>query len=334
MMKRIGFAVAFVLIAGVVFAGGGQEPKSGSGQYKFVYGGGDAIGSLMDESNVLAIERIKERSKGTIDVDWYPANQLGSDVELMQSVIAGNQTFWGDGVEWLGEWMPDYNILGWGYAFRDRDHMQKFLKSAAFKELSDAFENKYKVKTLAVTAVEPRILFSKKPVRTLADIQNIKMRVPEIEAYLRFWEAIGTKPSRVTAAEIYMGLSQGVIEACEYPTASGYSAKFHEAAPNVTITQHIQSTYGILMNKNHYDSLTPELQKVVQDAASEAVAYCDSKAVERKQEALDKMREEGATIIDSINVKEWQDKVAPATTAMEEKGMWARGLYNAIQQIK
>jgi TRAP-type C4-dicarboxylate transport system substrate-binding protein len=88
------------------------------------------------------------------------------------------------------------------------------------------------------------------------------------------------------------------------------------------------------MNGEAWKSLTPELQKVVQDCANEAIAYCNGEAEKREQDSINKMKAEGAVIHTLTNVAEWQEKVRPATTVMENNGMWRKGLYNEIQQIK
>ena len=333
MKRALVLGIICMVLATGIFAAGKQEAPAGK-TYKFVYGGSDAIGSLFDKSNAKMVELLKSKSNGQIQVDWFPGDQLGGDVDQIQSTIAGTQTFYGDVLDWLANWVKDFSVFGWGFTFRDREHLQKFLKSDTFKAMVSKMETQQKVKILGATATDSRILFSKTPVRTLKDIVDKKMRVPEIESYLRLWEALGTRPTRVTWAEVYMGLKQGVIDACEGPVTAAYAAKFHEAAPYVTLTRHLQSTYFIMMNGAAWDSLTPELKKVVQSAADEAIRYCDSEALKRQNDSLDKMKAEGATLITLDNIKEWQDKVKGATAAMEDKGLWPKGLVAEIQKIE
>lgn len=332
-MRKVSVSLFLLLsLALGIFGAGKQEATTKT--YKFVYGGSDAVGSLFDRSNFRMVELLRERSKGQIQVDWYPADQLGGDIDQIQSTIAGTQTFYGDVLDWLANWQKDFSVMGWGFTFRNREHLQKFLKSELFKEMIGKFEKEYKVKYLGGTATDPRILFSKTPVRSLKDIEGKKMRVPEIESYLRLWEALGTRPTRITWAEIYMALKQGVVEACEGPVTAAYAAKLHEAAPYVTLTRHIQSTFFIMMNGTAWERLTPELKKIVQDCANEAIAYCDSEALKRQNDSIEKMKAEGATIIELDNIREWQEKVRGATAAMEEKGLWSKGLVEKIQKIE
>ncbi len=332
--KTLVFSLTALLCAAFAGFAGGKTEAVESKQFKFIYGGSDTVGSLFDASNSRMVELLRRQGGGALTVDWFPADQLGGDVDQIQSVIAGTQTFYGDVLDWLANWEKDFSVLGWGFTFRDREHLQKFLKSDLFAGMAKQFETKHKVKILGATATDARIFFSKTPVKSLADLQNKKMRVPEIESYLRLWEALGTRPTRVTWAEVYMGLKQGVIDSCEGPTTASYQAKLHEAAPNVTLTRHLQSTFFILMNGAAWEKLPPEMQKIVQECATEALAFCDSQALKREQDSINKMKTEGATILTLDNVKEMQDRVKGATASMEEKGMWRKGLYEEIQRIQ
>lgn len=331
--KTVCLLTATLLACTVAFAGGGNE-KAAQANIKFVYGGSDTVGSLFDKTNFKMVELLREKSKGAITIDWFPADQLGGDLDQIQSVIAGSQTLYGDDISWIANWEKDFNVMGWGFTFRDRNHFQSFMKSEQFKKMAAQFETKHNVKVLGATASGARMLYSKTPVKTLKDIADKKMRIPEIESYLRLWEALGTRPTRVTWAEVYMGLKQGVIEACEGSASSAYAAKLHEAAPNVTLTRHLMQGYFMLMNGNVYNSLSPEMKKLVQECADQAIAFCDAESVKMEEEAIGKMKAEGANILLLDNVREWQDKVNVATSAMEDKGMWRKGLYEEIQKVK
>jgi len=329
-MYRCKQLILVFLLLVLVFAFSGEADA----KVKMIFGGSDAVGSLLDRSNKLFCEELQKRSNGEIEVSFYPADQLGGDIEQIQSTMAGTQHIYGDVLVWLANWMTDFNILGWGFTFRDKDHFSKFLASDLYKNMVADFEKQYKVKILGGIPTQPRVLFSKKPVGSLKDIENIKMRVPEIESYLRLWEAIGTRPTRVTWSEVYMALKQGVIDACEGPVSAAYAAKFHEAARNVTVTRHLMSTYFLMMNGAMYDSLGPQLKQKAQEAANAALQYMEKESDKETEKDLNKMESEGAKVVRSIDVKPWQKRVQSATATMEEKGLWRKGLYDEIQRIR
>jgi tripartite ATP-independent transporter DctP family solute receptor len=303
-------------------------------EIKLIFGGSDAVGSLLDRSNRLFIERFEQKSNGQVKVGFYPADQLGGDIDQIQSTMSGTQHLYGDVLVWLANWVPDFNILGWGFTFRDKDHFSKFLKSEIYKNMVAQFEKNHGVKVLSAVPTQPRILFSKKPVNSLKDMENVKMRVPEIESYLRLWEALGAKPTRVTWSEVYMALKQGVIDACEGPVSAAYAAKMHEPTGNVICTRHLMSSYFLMMNGEKFNSLSPELRQMAQEAADEATQFMYNEADQETEEVLNKMEQEGAQVVRSIDVQPWQDKVGAATAAMEEKGLWRKGLYEEIQKIR
>ncbi len=326
-MKHVMLIFAVVLIVSVIYG-------EAQAEHKLIFGGSDAVGSLLDRSNRLFIERFEAKSNGNVKVSFYPADQLGGDIDQIQSTMSGTQHVYGDVLVWLANWMPDFNILGWGFTFRDKDHLYKFLQSDTYNAMVAEFEKQHGVKILAAVPTQPRILFSKKPVNSLQDMENVKMRVPEIESYLRLWEALGARPTRVTWSEVYMALKQGVIDACEGPVSAAYAAKMHEPTGNVIATNHLMSTYFLMMNGAMYESLDPELQQMALEAADEATQFYYQEADKETQETLDKMEEEGATVVRSIDVGPWQEKVKNATAAMEEKGLWRKGLWDEIQKIQ
>jgi tripartite ATP-independent transporter DctP family solute receptor len=326
-MRQLILIVLALLVASTAHG----EAKS---KYRLIFGGSDAVGSLLDRSNRLFCETLERESNGEVKVSFYPADQLGGDIEQIQSTMAGTQHVYGDVLVWLANWMTDFNILGWGFTFRDNHHFSKFLESDTYQEMIAKFEKQYGVKILGAVPTQPRVLFSKKPVNSLKDMENIKMRVPEIESYLRLWEAIGTRPTRVTWSEVYMALKQGVIDACEGPVSAAYASKIHEPTGNVTVTAHLISTYFLMMNGAMYERLGPDLQRKVQNAADAALQYQAQISDRETEEDLKKMEDEGAKVIRAFDVKPWQERVRRATAAMEEKGLWRKGLHDEIQKIQ
>jgi TRAP-type C4-dicarboxylate transport system substrate-binding protein len=303
-------------------------------KHRLIFGGSDAVGSLIDRANRLFCQTLEEQGDGEIKISFYPADQLGGDIAQIQSTMAGTQHVYGDVLVWLANWMTDFNILGWGFTFRDKDHFYKFLGSDTYNEMISGFEKKYRVKILGAVPTQPRILFSKRPVASLKDIENMKMRVPEIESYLRLWEAIGTRPTRVTWSEVYMALKQGVIDACEGPPSAAYAAKIHEPTGNVTVTAHLISTYFLMMNGAMYERLGPDLQLKVEMAAQTALRYMAEQSDKETEDDLKKMEAEGSHVVRSFDARPWQEKVRNATAEMEDKGLWRKGLYDEIQKVQ
>ena len=142
-----------------------------------------------------------------------------------------------------------------------------------------------------------------------------------------------TKPSRVTWGEVYLAMKTGVVEGAEGPISATYGVKFHEAAPYGYLTNHILSSSHITMNETTYQSLPADLKKAVDEAARESVVWATNEAKSLADETLKKMRAEGAKI-GTIDTKPFQDKLREAVAKAEAEGLWPKGLWQKVQDIK
>ena len=224
-------------------------------QTTLTFGGSDALGSILDRQNVRFTACVNDKAGGKLKVNFIQGEQLGSDVQVIEQTMQGSVQIYGDVLDWYANWVKDYAILAWGFTFRDAEHMQKFLDSPTYAAMAEKLRKEQGLRILAAAPTQPRILFSKKPVASLNDLNGVKMRVPEIKTYLTLWETLGTRPSRLAWGEIYLGLKTGVVEAAEGPISSAYAAKFHEAATNVIRTDHLMSSAHITINEKAFTSL-------------------------------------------------------------------------------
>lgn len=301
-------------------------------EYNFRMGGSAPVGDVIDLTNKHFVDLITEKSDGRVKIVFYPAAQLGSDLAQIESVISGSQDLFGGGIDWLSHWEKDFGILGYGFLFRDADQKLKFLKSPLFEEIKESFESQIGAKIVGTPIpLGRRILFSKKPIFKIEDIQGVKMRVPEVETILATWTAIGTNPTRVTWTEIYMGLMQGIVDATEGPIASVYQEKFYEVAPYAIYTNHWITEHFFLMSGNAWNNLPQDLQKIFADAAVEAGLWGYENFNEMEKEFINKMLEEGVVFI-QIDLKPWSDKALSGAVALEEKGLWSKGLLKKTQE--
>lgn len=307
-------------------------PANVTAQTVLTFGGSDAIGSILDRQNLRFTACVNDKAGGKLRVNFIQGEQLGSDMQVIEQMMQGSVHIYGDVLDWYANWVKDYAILAWGFTFRDADHMQKFLDSPTYAAMSQKLLKEQGLRILAAAPTQPRILFSKKPVATLADLNGVKMRVPEIKTYLTLWETLGTRPSRLAWGEIYLGLKTGVVEAAEGPISSAYSAKFHEAATNVVRTDHLMSSAHITVNEKAYAALAPDLQKLMADCASDAVQNTRRSAQQETEDVVRKMAAEGArvSVIDKAPI---QQRAKEGVAKMEKDGAWTPGLWDQIQKL-
>lgn len=290
----------------------------------------DAIGSITDRMNQYFKEDLERRSGGEIKVNYIPGESFGSAKQVMDQMIAGSIESFGNVLAWFTPYNKDFEILTWGFTFRDNDHMQAFFDGARFAEMSEQVRKNHNLRILAAAPTDARILFSKKPVLSINDVAGIKMRVPQIRAYLELWGELGAKPTQVPWAEVYLALNTGVVEAAEAPPGGAISKKFHEVAPNISLTRHLISTVCFTINEDRYQKLSSQHKRWLNESAREAVRWIREQSEGETQKLLDKMVSEGATV-HQIDVAPFQQKAIGAVNRLENEGLWSKGLWKSIQ---
>ena len=112
-----------------------------------------------------------------------------------------------------------------------------------------------------------------------------------------------------------------------------YATKFYEAAPNITLTNHLQQVFTIGVNLAKFNSLTKAQQDIIQAAAVESGEYYQKLVNEKYQSERPKMLAAGATI-SNVDVKPFQQMLAPVIADAEATGFWSKGLYQRVQDLK
>lgn len=97
------------------------------------------------------------------------------------------------------------------------------------------------------------------------DAKGLKIRSPA-PVYSKWIEMMGASPVSLTASDMYMGLKLGVIDGTIAPHSGYVPYKYGEVCDYYSMIVATENANCILMNKDSYASLPPDLQKVMQDA--------------------------------------------------------------------
>jgi len=302
-------------------------------QTRIVVAGSEAVDSLLDRMAVKFAETLEADASDLFDVNLIRGQSLGSAQQVMEQHQAGSVDVMYSRPDWLTSNVPDFQVMSWGFTFRDRDHMTAFLNSDVFAGMNRKAVEDMGVRVLSAAVDQPRILYTREPVSSVDDVQGIKMRVPGIKAYLRLWETVGTVPTQVAWAEAFLALRTGAVDGAEADASGAYSQKFHVAAPNITLTNHLMSALHISVNEARWQGLGADEQAALQAAAEAAVSWASETAKTESQAVLDKMVSEGATVFE-IDNGPFAEKAGMAVPDMEAEGLWSKGLWQRIRDIQ
>jgi len=184
-------------------------------------------------------------------------------------------------------------LLDMPFLFRDLDHWNKVLDSDAFQPIVDDVGKKADVMIIGYAGGGTRNIIANKPVRNMAELRGLSMRVMGAPIQTQMFSAIGAKPSVIAYNEVYNAIQTGVIQGAENEAAGMDAMKFYEVGPNISLTQHAITVRPICFSGKTFRKLPPDLQAAILKAGKEAGKY--GREVESSGDAalLAKLEKEG-----------------------------------------
>ncbi|MEN9887348.1 MAG: hypothetical protein RL758_1926 [Pseudomonadota bacterium] len=274
---------------------------------RFAHAGPDT--SSQHLAAVEFAKMVKDRSQGKLEVQVFPASQLGNDATVIGAVRGGTIDMMMAGSGNFAGLNSRLEVLDIPFLFRDRDHAYKAVDQQVGQELMKGLEASG-LKQLAFWEVGFRSITTKnRPVRTAADVKGLKIRTQPNPVHVQAWKLLGTNPVPMPLSELYTALESGAVDAQEHPIEITYSAKFYEVQKHLTMTRHAFTAMPVVLNKAKFDALTPDLQKVLLDAALEAKQF--QRQLNQKNEAqiIAELRKQGMTVVESFDAASFKTQI-------------------------
>ncbi len=330
-------AVALLVVMGTAWAGGDQE-GAGEGvtepvtlRLAHVY----APDTVWDRGSHVAADRVRELTDGLINIEVFPASQLGSEEAITEGVIFGSIDMVLSGAGQIGNLFKPILIAEMPYTFRDLDHVSLFAESEIGQEMFADLENEFNIKVIGPTSFGVRhVLSVDKPVRTPEDLDGFTLRVPEQQVTIAYGRAMGANPTPIAYAEAYMALQQGVADGLENPLSAFEGMRFYEVASYVNLTSHVTNLLFFLMNGPVFEQLNVEQQEAIMEGFAEGSQYIIDGLKAEDERLLDFFQEEGLEIIEP-DVEAFQE--ATAQMPVEFSHWWIRygeDLHSRIQNLE
>ena len=277
-------------------------------------------------------ELVEQRSKGDMVVQIHVGGAMGGERDVFEAMSSGGLEMGAMGSGDTGIFFPKYQVFEVPYVMRDSDHFWKFWNGPVGKEINDISLNERGVMTAGVVYRGARYLTANKPIKTLAELKGLKIRLPENKVWIKIWETLGALPVVVAFPEVYMALKTGVAEAQENPMESIWAYKFYEAQKYLIATQHVFSACKYQISKKWFDRLNADQQKLILTAWKDATEYANKQAVEFDNKLLGDLQAKGMTLI-KPDVAAFQAAVQPALQELN-KTFWAPGMLEKVLAIK
>lgn len=235
-------------------------------------------------------KRVGELTNGEVTIAVFHSSQLGKPREVLEGMSLGTVDMAIEASGLVGGLIPKFNVIYLPFRWQDEAHLARFLASPTWAEWSEELRGSKQIRILAAVTTYPRELLTVPgPINTPADVQGMKLRVPESAAPIAIWKALGANPVPVAYAESYQALQQGVVAGVEADPANMVGVSWYEVAKNLTMTNHTIDAWPIMISEHAWSGLTDAQRAAFATAAGELQGFMAEVDVKGNEAAITRM---------------------------------------------
>ena len=314
--------------------GGNSSSSSGSGD-KIVLR--YAENQVKDYPTTQAAQKfadlLKEKTNGRITVEVYDSGQLGDEKSVIEQVQFGGIDMSRVSLTPLSEFSRNLMALQLPYLYRDSEHMWKVLDGDIGKELLKSTEDSGIVGLSWYDAGARNFYNSKREIKSLADMQGLKIRVQESSMMMDMVKALGANPTPMPYGEVYSGLQTNVIDGAENNWPSYESTSHYEVAKYYVVDEHSRVPEMQIISKQTMDKLSADDQKIIRECAAESAKYERQLWAEREKASEEKVRAGGA-VITRLSDAARAEFIKAVQPLYEKYGAEYKDLIQKIRDVK
>jgi tripartite ATP-independent transporter DctP family solute receptor len=281
--------------------------------------------------------KLKELSGGTMSINQFPGAQLGQEPQMLQKMRAGDIDFVITSTANASTVAPQAGVFSMHFIFRDQAHLQKVLADPAVNaEFRAMIKDQVQgAQVLGLMTMGMRNMYSKKEVKSIADVKNQKVRVQATKTEDTLFPAYGAQTVHMPFGEVYTSLQTGVVNIAENGVNVYLANKHYEVAPILSMTEHEANNNCIWVSDKTWNSLTPQQQGWVQAAADEVSKKEPAMALKLEKDSADKLKTMGVKVVDGVDKTGFMKAAAPIQDQLAvELGPHAVKLLKMVREVQ
>jgi tripartite ATP-independent transporter DctP family solute receptor len=281
--------------------------------------------------SLWAAQEFAKRTNNRYQVEVFPASQLGKETDINQGLSLGSVDIIISGSSFAARSFAPIGVTYYPFTFRDADHLLAYTKTDLYREMAKGYEEKTGHVITATTYYGVRHTTSNKPVKTCADMKGLKIRVPDVPAYLAMPRACGANTTPIAFAEVYLALQNGTVEAQENPLTTIEAKKFYEVQKHIVLTGHIVDHLNTIVAKGTWAKFSEEDKKIWIAVSQEAAARATKQIQDSEKKLVQFFKDKGLTVTE-IDRNDFLANVQKSVT-FEQFG-YRKADWEKIQAIK
>lgn len=276
-----------------------------------VYAEVNPLDTIVGQTDTAFKEKVEELSKGKIKIDIQASGVLGSENDVLDTMLGGGGTIAMSRISAFA--LTSYGgekskLLSIPYTFANREHFWNFATSDLAPEfLLEPHDKGSGVRGLFYGEEGFRHFFTVKPVNSIEDLKGMKIRVSNDPVMNGMVKGLGASPTVVSFGELYSALQTGVVDGAEQPIANYKSNAFQEVAPNLILDGHTLGAIQVIITDAAWDKLTKDQQDIITEAGKYASEFNRKISEEAENKVLEELKAKGVNIVDVKDKTPWQD---------------------------
>lgn len=246
-------------------------------------------------------DELSKATGGKDNIKVFADSSLGSEKDTIEQVKIGALDMVRVSSAAFNGIVPESVIPSLPFLFRDIDHLRKTMYGPQGDKVLAGFDKAGFV-GLALYESGARSVYAKKPIKSIADMKGMKLRVIPSDLMVSLVSAMGASPTPMPFAEVYTGLKTGLLDAAENNYPSYDEAKHFEAAPVYSETMHVMTPEVLVFSKKIWDTLTKEEQLAIRKAAKASVPFYVKLWEAKEKDAKAAVIKSGAKIVSASEI--------------------------------
>lgn len=250
-----------------------------------------------DHSSSIAMQQFKKdveaASKGSLVIEVFDNMQLGGAQENVTQTRAGTIHMTWVGMAFLSRTVPELEAVSLPFMFPSREVAYKVMDGPVVDLIETKMAEKGFTSLGFMELGSRQVTNSVRPIKTMADLKGLKIRMQPNETHLATFRALGANPLAMDIKEVYSALEQKVIDGHENPYALILTSRFNEVQKHLSNTGHFFDFIAVVGNKRKFDSLSAEHRAIVREAMTKAVQAQRVAATKADAEALAELQRKG-----------------------------------------
>lgn len=296
----------------------GDGADSAAETYEITMTSFDSASTVACQLGTMFADLISEKSDGRIKINFYTDATLGNETEQYDLIKSGEIQICYFADSFGSQIASGYDPTIIPFLFTSIEDVEAVFDSPLGESIENAAYENGNVRLLGLSRRSPRLLTASKEITSPEELSGLKLRVPEIQAWVTVWNSMGANCTVVSWSETYSALQTGVVDGQENPIDNIYANKIYEVNKYIMQTEHLQSVNHWCVNADFWDAMDPADQEILTSCFQEAAEWANNALDELNEQYLDEILADGTVSYVPVDKALFQEAAADGIEAVRE----------------